>query len=57
VWKDGRVDPRLLDPVCRLSGSGYASLGEIINVQRPAWKNVKDTRGQEAMPRAVKRSA
>ena len=57
VWKDGRVDPRLLDPVCRLSGSGYASLGEIVNVQRPAWKSVKDTRGQEAMPRAVKRSA
>jgi len=55
VWRDGRVDPRLLDPVCRLSGSGYASLGELINVQRPAWKNVKDTRGQEAMPRAVKR--
>jgi flavin reductase (DIM6/NTAB) family NADH-FMN oxidoreductase RutF len=28
VWKDGRVDPRLLDPVCRLAGSGYVSLGE-----------------------------
>ena len=55
VWKDGRVDPRLLDPVCRLSGSGYASLGEIINVQRPFWTDVKDTRGQDAMPRAVKR--
>ena len=55
VWKDGRVDPRLLDPVCRLSGSGYASLGELVNVQRPDWKNVKDTRGQEAMPHAVKR--
>src|ERR1700726_3992406 len=24
VWKNGRVDPKLLDPVCRLSGSGYA---------------------------------
>ena len=55
VWKDGRVDPRLLDPVCRLSGSGYASLGELISVKRPAWKNLKDTRGQEAMPLAVKR--
>ena len=55
VWKDGRVDPRLLDPVCRLSGSGYASLGELVNVQRPDWKNVKDTRGQDAMPHAVKR--
>jgi flavin reductase (DIM6/NTAB) family NADH-FMN oxidoreductase RutF len=55
VWKDGRVDPRLLDPVCRLSGSGYASLGEIINVQRPFWKDVKGTHGQDAMPRAVRR--
>lgn len=55
AWKDGRVDPRLLDPVCRLSGSAYAALGEILNVQRPEWKNIEGTRGQEAMPRAVKR--
>ena len=27
VWKNGVVDPKLLDPVCRLSGSGYATLG------------------------------
>ncbi len=55
VWKDGRVDPRLLDPVCRLSGSGYASLGELFSVQRPAWKSIEGTRGDEAMPRAVRR--
>ena len=55
VWKDGRVDPRLLDPVCRLSGSGYAALGELFNVQRPSWSAVEGTRGQEAMPRAAKR--
>ncbi|HKA43956.1 MAG TPA: flavin reductase family protein [Burkholderiales bacterium] len=55
VWKDGRVDPRLLDPVCRLSGSGYARLGELFSVQRPQWKDVAGTKGQEAMPRAVKR--
>ena len=55
VWKDGRVDPRLLDPVCRLSGSGYAALGELFNVQRPSWSTVEGTRGQEAMPRAAKR--
>jgi len=55
VWRDGRVDPRLLDPVCRLSGSGYATLGELVNVQRPVWKSVQATHGQEAMPRAVKR--
>lgn len=55
VWRDGRVDPRLLDPVCRLSGSGYARLGELVTVQRPVWNSVKGTHGQEAMPRAVKR--
>ena len=55
VWKDGRVDPRLLDPVCRLSGSGYASLGELYNVLRPQWKDVAGSSGQEKMPRAIKR--
>jgi flavin reductase (DIM6/NTAB) family NADH-FMN oxidoreductase RutF len=55
VWKDGRVDPTLLDPVCRLSGSGYASLGQLFSVQRPAWKTVSGSHGQEMMPQAVKR--
>lgn len=55
VWKDGRIDPKLLDPVCRLSGSGYAQLGELTNVARPFWKDVKDTQGQQAMPKATKR--
>src|SRR5688572_3108582 len=55
VWKDGRVDPRLLDPICRLSGSGYATLGDLVSVQRPQWKDVAGTAGQEAMPRAAKR--
>jgi len=51
VWKDGRVDARLLDPVCRLSGLNYASLGEIVRVERPQWAEVQGTQGQEAMPR------
>ncbi len=55
VWKDGRVDARLLDPVCRLSGSGYASLGELFSVQRTAWNTVSGSRGQELMPQVVKR--
>jgi flavin reductase (DIM6/NTAB) family NADH-FMN oxidoreductase RutF len=55
VWKDGRIDPKLLDPVCRLSGSGYAQLGELTNVARPFWKDVKDTQKQDAMPKATKR--
>lgn len=55
VWKDGRVDPRLLDPACRLSGSWYARLGELMSVARPQWKTVKDTKGHETMPRISKR--
>jgi flavin reductase (DIM6/NTAB) family NADH-FMN oxidoreductase RutF len=50
VFKDGRVNPRLLDPACRLSGAWYATLGDLINVQRPQWKNVRGTKDQEAMP-------
>jgi len=55
VWRNGRVDPQLLDPVCRLSGSGYAALGELVNVQRPQWKYIEGTIGLEAMPRAERR--
>ena len=55
VWKNGRIDPRLLDPVCRLSGSGYAQLGELINVQRQSWTDIKNTNGKSAMAKAVKR--
>jgi len=55
VWKNGRVDPRLLDPVCRLSGSGYAALGDLVNVQRPQWKHIEGTMGLDAMPRAERR--
>jgi len=55
VWRNGRVDPRLLDPVCRLSGSLYASLGEIMSVQRPAWKDLEGSAGQDRMPRLERR--
>jgi flavin reductase (DIM6/NTAB) family NADH-FMN oxidoreductase RutF len=51
VWQDGRVDPRLLDPACRLSGSWYAGLGDLMSVPRPEWKVVKETTGQAAMPK------
>ena len=55
VWRDGRVDPKLLDPVCRLSGSGYAALGDLVSVQRPQWKDINGTVGTDAMPRARRR--
>jgi flavin reductase (DIM6/NTAB) family NADH-FMN oxidoreductase RutF len=37
VWRDGRVDPTLLDPVGRLSGSAYATLGEVVKIPRPTY--------------------
>jgi flavin reductase (DIM6/NTAB) family NADH-FMN oxidoreductase RutF len=37
VWARGRIQPDLLDPVCRLSGSGYATLGEIYSRQPPKY--------------------
>jgi hypothetical protein len=41
--------------VCRLSGSGYATLGPVVSVQRPQWKNIEGTIGLDAMPRAEQR--
>lgn len=35
VLTDGRVDPRKVDPVARLGGSLYATLGEVWEIQRP----------------------
>ena len=43
VWRNGRVDPGLLDPVCRLAGSGYASLGEHFRSVIPKWEDVATT--------------
>lgn len=40
VWRDGRVDPQALDPVCRLSGPGYARLGETFTLRRPRWDDL-----------------
>jgi flavin reductase (DIM6/NTAB) family NADH-FMN oxidoreductase RutF len=55
VWKNGRIDARLLDPACRLSGSAYAQLGEIVNVARPDWNDIRGSKGTEKMPRIVRR--
>ncbi len=42
VWRDGRVQPDLLDPVCRLAGTRYASLGELFTIERRTWDEVED---------------
>ena len=52
VWRGGRVDPTLLDPIARLSGSSYTTLGEVFKLQRPTWeRDVRGTQPGEAIPR------
>ncbi|MDH3451859.1 MAG: flavin reductase family protein [Gammaproteobacteria bacterium] len=51
VWRAGRVDAGLLNPVCRLSGSGYAGLGDLFKLPRPKWADVSGSSGLERMPR------
>lgn len=52
VWRAGRVDPELLDPVCRLAGTSYARLGERFKLPRPSWeRDVAGTAPGEAIPR------
>lgn len=51
VWRDGRIDPELLDPVCRLAGTRYARLGEVFKLDRPTWDEVRGTSPGEAIPR------
>jgi flavin reductase (DIM6/NTAB) family NADH-FMN oxidoreductase RutF len=31
--KDGKIDTRALDPICRIAGPNYASLGEIVTMR------------------------
>lgn len=33
IYRDGKIDTKLLRPVCRLGGPNYASLGEIITMR------------------------
>jgi flavin reductase (DIM6/NTAB) family NADH-FMN oxidoreductase RutF len=35
MLENGRVDTRALDPLARLAGTAYATLGEILDVERP----------------------
>lgn len=51
VWVQGRVDPELLDPVARLSGTSYARLGDVFTLPRPRWQDVEGTDPQKTMPR------
>ncbi|MET8829297.1 flavin reductase family protein [Streptomyces sp. NPDC004610] len=45
VWRAGRVDPELLAPVARLSGSAYAPLGPVFRLPRPDWAGLNGDAG------------
>lgn len=52
IWRAGRVDPQAYDPVCRLAGTSYATLGEVFKLPRPSWRrDVEGTVPGEAIPR------
>jgi flavin reductase (DIM6/NTAB) family NADH-FMN oxidoreductase RutF len=40
IWRDGRIDPTLLDPVLRLAGSQFAHLGPVFDLPRPTYQDV-----------------
>jgi flavin reductase (DIM6/NTAB) family NADH-FMN oxidoreductase RutF len=48
VFTNDRVDPKKLNPICRLSGSNYATLGEIITIKRPSRQDLIDQGMQPA---------
>lgn len=43
VIVDGRVSAALLQPVARLGGTEYATLGDIFGVPRPTWQGLRQS--------------
>ena len=41
VLRDGRVDVRLLQPVARLGGPSWATIGEVLTIQRRRYEAPK----------------
>jgi flavin reductase (DIM6/NTAB) family NADH-FMN oxidoreductase RutF len=50
VWRDGRIDPHLLDPVLRLAGSTFGHLGETFDLKRPTFQDVLEQTRQKGEP-------
>lgn len=47
---NGRVDARKLQPVCRLSGSQYASFGDVYSLERPTYKGLLEQGAEHLQP-------
>lgn len=43
VWRLGRVDPELLQPVGRLGGAAYATVKDVYKISRPSWDRDQKT--------------
>jgi flavin reductase (DIM6/NTAB) family NADH-FMN oxidoreductase RutF len=41
VWREGRIDPQLLQPLGRLAGSMFSRLGPTFNLRRPRYDDVR----------------
>ncbi|MFO1057039.1 MAG: flavin reductase family protein [Dongiaceae bacterium] len=54
VLRDGRVDLRALDPLCRLGGA-YASLGPVFKLHRPSRAELDGLTPAEALARVTRR--
>ena len=48
IWRNGRVDPRLFNPLCRL-GTRYGELGTMFRMNRPGWEVVRETRQEDVL--------
>jgi flavin reductase (DIM6/NTAB) family NADH-FMN oxidoreductase RutF len=48
IWRNGRVDPQLYSPLCRL-GVRYGELGAVFKMNRPKWEEVQESRQEGAL--------
>ena len=48
IWRNGRVDPNLFNPLCRL-GARYGELGTMFKMNRPKWERVQGMHHEEAL--------
>lgn len=51
AWSAGGVDEKALDPVCRLSGTRYAGLGDVFDLPRPVWEEIRNAPAEERVAR------
>ena len=48
IWRNGRVDPHLFNPLCRL-GTSYGQLGATFRMNRPKWDAIREVPPEEVL--------